>query len=496
MNKTWLLLGMILTFTLGVNVQVLATITEQETHCDLFDCYSIFETSFNIPNPNIGKTYNLEDLPDTYHKDHIGKIEGIQVYIIDRNHVKAFGEIQGATDNLWGIVLLGDHTHENSTWWNSSWGYCVDLTLNGTLIDTDLYDFTTLVKLNSGRITYDLTQDSGEDIRFVNTTCDNNGDLLKYDIIKWNESGDSFVNVKLDYILANTDRDFSMYYNNSGASDGQNKSEAYDQYTEVVFHLEDMGMIDTKNSKNGCPKGTMDATDVKVCEIGNCLTFDGAGYITSLNDNLQDTDRTLEAWVKSDQASTTQWDTIFMYSDSNLNGKYGYIFRIAMEGYGYHNQTYYALATSAGGVVGIVQGSPINYDRWVYTAVSENATTNMIYINGTLDSSGATAKENFTANMNLTFGYNNAELFTNHMDEIKISNTSRSGDWIEATYNSQRDNLLTYGGETPQPTTTTTTITGGNATGLDIRIPEDNLIDISWIIALGIFILACLGVLL
>ena len=58
---------------------------------------------------------------------------------------------------------------------------------------SNLQDFPVLVKLDSSRVDYSQTQDNGEDLRFY----DADGTLLSHEIETWNESGDSFVWVKV-----------------------------------------------------------------------------------------------------------------------------------------------------------------------------------------------------------------------------------------------------------------------------------------------------------
>ena len=66
--------------------------------------------------------------------------------------------------------------------------------------------------LNSTRIDYSKTQDSGEDIRFL----DPDGTQYDYEIEgTWSESGTSYVWVEVDIVDANSQSDYMyMYYGN------------------------------------------------------------------------------------------------------------------------------------------------------------------------------------------------------------------------------------------------------------------------------------------
>ena len=74
------------------------------------------------------------------------------------------------------------------------------------------------MKLTDGvNIDYSQTQNNGEDLRFF----DANGTALSYDIEQWNESGDSYVWVRVPKIDAGSTTDsIWMYYGNAVAPEG------------------------------------------------------------------------------------------------------------------------------------------------------------------------------------------------------------------------------------------------------------------------------------
>lgn len=72
-------------------------------------------------------------------------------------------------------------------------------------VTENLVDFPVLVKLDSMRIDYSKVEDVGEDLRFTDS---NGSEVLFYEIQEWNESGESFMWVKVPQIDANSDEDF------------------------------------------------------------------------------------------------------------------------------------------------------------------------------------------------------------------------------------------------------------------------------------------------
>ncbi|NND90634.1 MAG: DUF2341 domain-containing protein, partial [Granulosicoccus sp.] len=94
----------------------------------------------------------------------------------------------------------GYHTNLNTTlnvdWWNTNWSARQNLTFNNSAQTENLTDFPILVVLNSGNIDYSKTQDNGADLRFI----DADGTILAHEIETWNESGDSYVWVKIPLV--------------------------------------------------------------------------------------------------------------------------------------------------------------------------------------------------------------------------------------------------------------------------------------------------------
>jgi hypothetical protein len=87
----------------------------------------------------------------------------------------------------------GPWSDVNANWWNSSWLNRKVISFDNTASSSNLTDFPVLIALDSTKIDYSKTQNSGQDIRFV----DGDGTALSYEIEKWDESGTSLVWVKV-----------------------------------------------------------------------------------------------------------------------------------------------------------------------------------------------------------------------------------------------------------------------------------------------------------
>jgi len=98
----------------------------------------------------------------------------------------------------------------------------------------------------------------------------------------------------------------------------------------------------------------------------------------------------------------------------------------------------------------------LDNSSYYYVAATYTANGNSyLFVNGSQEASGSS---NFTIPTNtrnwvlgrasyLYEGGANKEQLDGKLDEVRISNTNRSADWIKATYYSLNNSLLTYGAE-------------------------------------------------
>jgi hypothetical protein len=160
-----------------------------------------------------------------------------------------------------------------------------------------------LLKLNSGNIDYAQTQDDGGDLRFF----DSDGTPLDYEIELWDESGDSYVWVKVPQIDTTGTDSIWMYYGSATAPDGQTSGTVWSNDYRGIWHLdEDPGgaapqMLDSSGNAN---HGTVENAPVQAAgQIDGSLAFDGTlerNVDVADSASLQlSTDLTVSAWVNT-----------------------------------------------------------------------------------------------------------------------------------------------------------------------------------------------------
>jgi hypothetical protein len=342
-------------------------------------------------------------------------------------------------------------------WWSSSWLNRRKITFDNASSSENLVDFPVLVSLNatnSSNIDYSKTLDSGEDIRFV----DQDGSTsLQYEIEDWDESATSTIWVKVPQIDATSTTDHIwMYYNNTGASDNSTTTGVWDSNFVGVWHMDnDTSASTTDSTANAHHGSTNGPTATSSGFVDGALDFALAnnpvvdlGTSSTLN-NINPI--TICAMI---YARTLPNDPrIFRKADgTGGNGKV-----LLLDDSVLPDELHYRSGFS------ITDGewrSPldsISANTWYYGCVShDNSSTSnnpAIYIDGssvaviemTAPDGDADSDSAYSAMIGNKPGLNRD--WDGIIDEVRVSSTSRSADWIEAEYKTMNLEMNTFSNE-------------------------------------------------
>jgi len=298
------------------------------------------------------------------------------------------------------------------------------------------------VRLDPGRIDYAQTSDQGADLRFV----ESDGTLLPYEIESWNPGGISIIWVRVPQIDGSSDSDsIWLYYGNPAAADGQDPEGVWDATFAGVWHFNGDFLDATANLNDGTNFGTTGVAG----QFAGARSFDGVDdYIDAGSDpSLGITGQmTLEAWIKI--ADQDQFSAPRMLSKKdNWNDPFGYNLEYKP---GDNNLT----SVGSGPDFGRADGIDLD-TNWHHVAAVIDGATAAMYIDGVdLTTDGAISP--LAANSQpLNFGRRSGggDYYWGALDEVRISNTARSPDWMAAQYLSMTDSFIIFGG-------------GGDAAGL------------------------------
>lgn len=355
-------------------------------------------------------------------------------------------------------------------WWDASWSARRKITFDASTISENLTNFPVRVSLTSSNIDYTKTQNSGQDLRFT----DGDGTLLKYEIETWNESGTSEVWVKVPQIDASSTTNYIyMYYDNSGASDGQDAANVWDSNFKTVLHLDESpsngsaGHDDsTSGNHDGTPQGFAGSAGSTTNATGK---ISGADHFNPDNDYINITDH---ADFSLNTTGTYTWSA---WVNPEAFEPYGTTWAQFDDGNNYMNVYVHSVsdATYPGG--GITNGVSVWFkigggriltetgDNTVMTGSQQLVTVTYdgaqadssrikIYVNG-VDVTGQSALSGSptgTLDATQTWVSGNSiwgEYFDGVIDESRYHTTARSAEWIEADYLSMNNSMNTIGGE-------------------------------------------------
>lgn len=339
------------------------------------------------------------------------------------------------------ILVLAD-----DLWYSGSWEYRKKITFNNSSQAENLTDFPVLVKLDSTRIDYNYTQNAGQDIRFT----DSDGvTLINYEIEKWDETGSSFVWVRVPQIDASSSTDYIyIYYGNSLATDGQSTTSVWTSNYKLVQHLAESsgtGINDsTSNNNDGTKRSGTEPNSITTGQIGGAQNFDGSndyigatdtGFPTSAND------RSVSLWFNPTTYNAAC--PIFTYGTEGGGKRFEV---------GTRTTTWLVIAVN-GAAYGTTD-TP-NAGQWthvVFTFTGANNSDFKMYINGaqktTSSQTGTDKAVNTTSNGASQIGSNIARTnfcYSGSVDELRVLNTVSSASWIAAEYKSESDTFNTFG---------------------------------------------------
>ena len=355
---------------------------------------------------------------------------------------------------------------------SSGWGYYFEITSDNTKVDNAndniLYDFA-----NAPAAFWDnVESETGDDIRITNSAGDT---AYSFELENFSKSGETGIVFFDSSILATgSNTTWRIYYGNSGASmpapsDTLGAENVWNSDYKAVFHLEDTN-DSTSNDNNGTNNG---ATSGATGQIGDAYDFDGNGYIEDIGASLsQETQATLSLWIKSDWDRDTgrnSYQSLIVQQDSWNN-----LFGLTQD-----NEGELTFSQRKGGSDAdrqIIQKDVTSYrDDWLYISAVYDSGNYKLYFDGDLVEEETGSFDSIATLSNPLNIANNAyadRIFCQSIiDDLRISNSSLSANWISTEYNNQSSpsTFWTTGSEqspnTP-PDAPTNPTPADNATGV------------------------------
>jgi hypothetical protein len=333
--------------------------------------------------------------------------------------------------------------------WLTGWNHRRQLTITGALISGALTDFPVLVKLDSSFLDFNKVKTNGEDVRF---TSSDGTTQLKYEIEQWNKTaGNAEIWVKLPSILSVSNTTFYMYYGNVGASDAQDPTSVWDSNFMMVQHLEELSGTVTDSSSHGNSGDYSGVARDATGKIDGAYGFDGVNdYVFvphSASLNFGTGPFTISLWVKYPSNPSSDYDILRKGCTTNSPpSPANYKMEVV--------SNKLSANLHQDGIGDVVVTSAVSYgdDNWHFMVFQREAQTMRLYVDTSLIGSVGSSSHDLTNGANMSIGSKdtlNDDFYSGLIDEVEISNTNRSLSWIDASYYSMNNTLVTYGPEEP-----------------------------------------------
>ncbi len=328
--------------------------------------------------------------------------------------------------------------------WSNGYNYRRLITIDHTKVaNSDQSNFPVLV---SGTYAYlattanggNVTSANGCDIVFSSDAYGLN--VVPFEQESYNASTGAIIYwVQIPTLSHTTDSVIYMFYGNSSVTTDQStKNAVWDSNYLGVWHLDETSGQQYDSTINGNT-----ATNVSVSTEGSAAgRIGGSDQFNSSHPDHVDLPNialssafTLEAWIyptayvdvarivaKAYSSNTAPW------IDYSLNMDLASTQKIDV---GFDNN---------GTGVGLASNGTIPLNQWTHVVGTYDGSNLRLFLNGTSDSSTAASGSVAAVSQTTEIGYNNLygpQSFTGQIDEVRISQTARSADWVAAEYRNQ-----------------------------------------------------------
>ena len=311
-----------------------------------------------------------------------------------------------------------------------NWQYYKRVIIDHTKVSTNLTNFPVLIDITDSDLQLHAQID-GDDVLF--TDCSNN--KIPHEIELY-ESGTGHLIAWVNTDLSSTeDTTVYMYYGNNATSNQENATNVWDSNYVMVQHLQETSgnhSDSTSNNNDGTPNGVNQDAPGK---IDGSDDFSGSDYIEVPDSASLDItgNFTLEAWVN--YSSTSGIQRIIDKLASGASSGFDL-------GSGWTTNKIEVYARIGGSLVGSgVSTTTIQADTWYYVTGVYDGERLRLYVNGTEENNNGASGAVATNNLNLRIGdgsyYHN--YFNGIIDDVRISDTARDGNWIKTSYINQND---------------------------------------------------------
>ena len=357
-------------------------------------------------------------------------------------------------------------TVENYNNWTNHKTLTINTTASGANDLNTVYNFPVLVRLTTANAP-GFGTNSGNDFRFSKTSY---AQAFPYQLDYLSPTKDTAaVWVLVDTVLGNSaSQVIVMHYGNVSASNASNGGAVFDTGNAFrgTWHLGETGGTNfsdaTLHGVTGISENWTSTADTAGI-IGRAQKFDSVShhYITmgpgktGITGNVP---RSIEAWIKGNQS--VSWNGIVGYMPNNATANTWFELEENAS-----NPTDYCVDFYG---TDYTSTTPTNDQAWHHVVGTYDGTTGRFYVDGVLKANGApTSTQSTIDSFLIAWRQNGGSYFKGVIDEVRLSSTARSADWVNLSYQNQNltdQTLLGYFPASPALVSPTNGALGQSAT--------------------------------
>jgi outer membrane protein assembly factor BamB len=358
---------------------------------------------------------------------------------------------------LWAPMATTQPIQGWLTWMPAygGWPYRKAITIDHTQVTAALTYFPVLISLTTDADLQTYAQVSGNDIFF---TAADGTTKLNHEIETYTSSTGQLVAwVQVPSLSNTTDTVIYMYYGNGSAANQQNAGGVWDTNFKGVWHLPNGTTLTASDSTSNANNGTKQNAPTAVAgQIDGGASLNGTNqYISTTTSFANPQDFTVSAWFETSTASGRKIVGFETSRTGTTSTNYDRQIYMGTDGHIYFG--WYSGVTNT-----IASTNALNDGLW-HHAVGTHTSGNVgaLYIDGVLQGTGSNAAQSFTGYWRIgsykLSGWTPASdgYFTGQIDEVRVSNIARSGDWVTTEYNNQSSPGTFYTVGTAQAETAT-----------------------------------------
>ncbi len=334
----------------------------------------------------------------------------------------------------------------------TNWQYRKQIVVNESQVPgtSSLANFPVLISITDSNLQTNAQPD-GDDIYF---TGSDGTTKLAHEIESYNSSTGALVAwVNVPNLSASSNTNLYMYYGNSAAVDQENVAGTWNSNFQGIWHMAENPttsapqILNSKtNTNNGTSQGTMVSGDLTPGKIGSSINFDGVDDYITHTVNLPKTTGTISHWLNPDQLR----QMVAYYESDGTNSNYNGYTAVAdlleihtgIQTGNTWNINYQDGSSNAN----TINNTAVTSGSWTYVAITWNRAGSLImYVNGNQVASATLSDDIWTTKTPTVrqFGRVGNGTASRHwdgkMDEIRVADTARSIEWIQAEYNNQNN---------------------------------------------------------